>query len=898
MSSKAANGLQSGQDPKKSLVFISYKAAIGICIGCGCLILLVGLLCGLLPRDCDISDKEPIDGTIPATKPSIRTTSPQQTTVGNGQAIWDYYRLPRDLIPSHYDLFVRTDLEQFVFNGSVTINFMCEKKTNYVLLHSKNLLIDRNSAMVTDSNGGMLTIVDIQMYPINEYLLVELAEEMTADMQYSLSLHFSGTLTDTLNGYYRSSYTTSQQEKKWLSLTFFAPTYARMAFPCFDEPDMKANFTLTMEHSSSLIAISNMPMLSVKEAGTGWSVTHFQMSVPMSTYLLCYVVCDFAKKEKLTKNDVLLRVWARPDAIDSVDYALEKGADILDFYDEYFGTKFPLPKMDMIAIPDFAAGAMENWGLITYRETALLYLPGVSSASSQQRVCAVVSHELAHQWFGNLVTLKWWDDTWLNEGFASFVEYIGVEEVEPTWQMQDQFLENDIHPVFKVDALETSRPISIEVRTPAEINQMFDAISYNKGSSVIRMCQFFLGEDTFRKGLKNYLSDFAYSNAVNDDLWIYLTAAAKEDGKDIDVKKIMETWILQMGFPSVNITRSYNDDTFTASQRHFLIDPVANFTTHYPDLGYVWWVPLTYTTSTQMQFVNPNQVWMDPSVSTETVKLSGTGADDWLLVNVDHHNYYRVNYDEKNWALLSDQLTVNHTILPQSSRSAVINDAFNLARAGEVSQVSALDLTKYLTTETDYIPWRTVSDVMGYIDLMLCRSKAYGDFKAYMKKQVTPFYDYVGWNATGLPHVAQLSQVTALSLACGYGNTDCTNNAIDLYAQWMMNPSNNLIPANLKYIVYCIAIAAGDQEEWYFAWNQFQTSLVSSERSTLLSALACSQEPWILNTYLNYCLDSDKIRSQDVVSVMSSVAGNTIGSSLAWDFFQANWVFFRETYVN
>ncbi|XP_071955339.1 aminopeptidase N-like [Antedon mediterranea] len=885
---------------KKSVVFVSYRTAICACVACGCLILFVGLLCGLLPKNCDdIGNNEPIFATNPATQPNEKTTSPQGSTQQKDDAIWNYYRLPRDLIPSHYDLHVRTDLVNFIFEGSVTITFTCESKTNYILLHSKQLAIDRNTAIVIESNGGnVLKIVDLRFYPVNEYLLVELTDNMMVGREYNLTLSFNGNLTDSLNGYYRSSYTTSQQEKRWLSLTFFAPTYARMAFPCFDEPDMKAAFTISLEHRDSLVAISNMPLSSpVVDYGSGWLVSHFQTSVPMSTYLVCYVVCDFEKKEKNTTNNVLIRVWARPDAIDSVNYALEKGADILDFYDDYFGTKFPLPKMDMIAIPDFAAGAMENWGLITYRETTLLYLPGVSSAYNKQRVCAVVSHELAHQWFGNLVTLKWWDDTWLNEGFASFVEYSGVEHVEPTWQMQDQFLESDIHPVFKVDALETSRPISIEVRTTAEINQMFDTISYNKGSSVIRMCQFFLGEDTFKKGLKNYLSAFAYSNAENNDLWLYLTAAAKEDGKDIDVKTVMETWIDQMGFPSVNVTRSYNgDDTFTATQHHFRIDPVANFTTHYPDLGYVWWVPLTYTTATERQFINPNQLWMDPSVEKEMATIPGIDLDEWILVNINHHNYYRVNYDTKNWEMLSNQLTTNHTVLPQSTRSAIINDAFNLARAGEVSQVTALDLTKYLTNEMDYIPWTTVSDVMGYIDLMLCRSKAYGDFKKYMGKQVTPFYDYVGWDAAGLPHVAQLSQATALSLACGYGNEECKNIAINLYAEWMQNSSNNVIPVNLKYTVYCTAIAAGDQEEWYFAWNQFQTSLVSSERSTLLGALACSQEPWILNTYLNYCLDPDKIKSQDVTSVVSSVAGNTIGSSLAWDFFQANWDFFRKTY--
>lgn len=427
----------------------------------------------------------------------------------------------------------------------------------------------------------------------------------------------------------------------------------------------------------------------------------------MSTYLVAFSINDFEFKESVVKmtNDVTFKIWARRDALDQVciifyffflffisvltvfalkvDYAKYIGPKVLKFYEEYFDIKFPLPKMDMIAIPDFSAGAMENWGLVTYRETALLFSPNVSSSSSQHRVASVIAHELAHQWFGNLVTMKWWTDLWLNEGFATYVASLGVDFLHPEWNsFQEESVENTLG-IFKFDALKNSHPVSVPIGDPSEISQIFDKISYEKGSSILRMMHRFLGEKTFRAGLTNYLRKHTYGNAEQDNLWESLTEEAyKNDAlpKPLTVKQVMDTWTLKTGFPLVTVNRDYKTGTADITQIRFLSDTVRARN----ELDVCWWVPLSYTTASELDFNNTHpKDWLacdENEASVPKTIKDLPNASDWVIFNIDLSGLYKVKYDEKNWNLLIEQLAgPNYDKIASSNRAQLLDDALDLA---------------------------------------------------------------------------------------------------------------------------------------------------------------------------------------------------------------------------
>uniref|UniRef100_A0A672FEL9 Aminopeptidase n=1 Tax=Salarias fasciatus TaxID=181472 RepID=A0A672FEL9_SALFA len=514
------------------------------------------------------------------------------TTAFTPKDPWDHYRLPDALVPVSYRLNLWPRLQpnedgMYIFTGQSSVIFRCVKETDLIIIHASKL-----NFTTTDGHQAKLSGVGDARAPViqktflvkrTEYLVIQLRRKLTAGATYLLETGFVGELADDLEGFYRSEYT-QDGVKKVVATSQMQATYARQAFPCFDEPAMKAVFNVTIVHDPSYVALSN-DISEVVIEGVRVKVTTFEPTERMSTYLLAFIVSDFDHVQS-SQNNLLIRIWAKRTAIaDSQgDYALSVTGPILQFFERYYNTTYPLSKSDQIALPDFSNGAMENWGLVTYRETALLFDPVLSSTGNKERVTTVISHELAHMWFGNLVTLKWWNDLWLNEGFASYVEYLGADYAEPTWNIKDQIILYDVHRVFAVDALASSHPLSRredEVNDPAQISEMFNTISYSKGAAVIRMLSEFLTEPVFARGLSSYLNTFAFGNTVYTDLWDHLQQAVDNTPSlhiPRSIGEIMNRWTLQMGFPVVTI------DTRTGSvtQKHFLLDPESESVLPFP----------------------------------------------------------------------------------------------------------------------------------------------------------------------------------------------------------------------------------------------------------------------------------------------------------------------------
>ncbi|GAB1605730.1 aminopeptidase N-like, partial [Argonauta hians] len=674
----------------------------------------------------------------------------------------------------------------------------------------------------------------------------------------------------------------------YIATTQFQATYARQAFPCFDEPAIKAKFRVILVRKPPMISLSNMLIIRHDKRDNGFIADVYNVTSKMSTYLLAFIVCDFSSLENKTKTGVQYRVWARPEAIDQARFALDIGIKVLEYFEDYFGVPFPLPKQDMIAIPDFAAGAMENWGLITYRETAMLYDPKVSSTNSKQMVAVVVSHELAHQWFGNLVTPRWWDDLWLNEGFASYVEYMGVNFVYPKWKMFQQFIFKSLQGVMQIDGLASSHPIYETVNNPDEIHEIFDGISYQKGASVIRMMKFFLGEETFRKGLRTYLEKLAYGEAFHDDLWNELEKQSKKDGRPLKMKDIMDTWTLQMNYPLVTIQRT-GEHQLTLTQERFLVNP--NATQKYNStFGYKWQIPFVYTTSKEWKFnkTAADVIWIGDKVEQPTIidrnlpRMSDKKA--WIIGNCKQYGYYRMNYDVSNWKALIEQLNTDHKVIHVINRAQIIDDAWSLARAGMLDIKIALGTLEYLNKEEEWIPWFAASNHLYYVKNMLSRTGAYRDLALFMQRLVTVHYYRIGWDNSGTEHTETFMRQQIISIACHYNVKGCTEEATRQFHLWMEQPDHNEIDPNLRKIVYCTALRHGGATEWDFAYEQYKKSNIASEKQNLLVAMSCSQEPWILSRFLERTLDSKEIRRQDALSPFFDVSRNPIGQMLVWDF--------------
>ncbi|KAK2524434.1 Anpep [Columba guinea] len=873
--------------------FISKSVGIvAIVLGVGAVATIIALSVVYAQEKNKVTDTADTPTTAATT--TAATTSPTEA--------WNRWRLPTTLMPESYEVTLQPflkpkDNSTYIFKGNSSVVFLCVEATNLILIHSNKLNYTQQGAFLASlqalDNSNEPAITRTWLETTTQYLVVQLESPLQQGQRYRLVSSFTGELADDLAGFYRSEYEDESGVRRVVATTQMQAADARKAFPCFDEPAMKANFTVTLIHPSDHHAISNMPPRSTWQQeidGEMWNVTEFETTPKMSTYLLAFIVSQFSYVHNMSEN-VLIRIWGRPEAIaeGQGEYALQVTGPILKFFEGHYNTAYPLPKSDQVGLPDFNAGAMENWGLVTYRENALLYDNTYSSIGNKERVVTVIAHELAHQWFGNLVTLRWWNDLWLNEGFASYVEYLGADSAEMSWGIKDLMVLNEVYTVMATDALTTSHPLSFdedEINTPAQISEVFDSIAYSKGASVLRMLSDFLTEDVFKEGLQSYLHTFAYGNTIYMDLWAHLQEAVKKNNVLLPdtISNIMDRWTLQMGFPVVTVDTS----TGTVTQKHFLLDPTSEV--QRPSVfNYRWIVPITWKTS---ENVGADRYWLtEDSATNEQFRV---GSSNWLLLNLNVSGYFRVNYNQENWDQLLGQLSRDPQAIPVINRAQIIDDAFNLARAKYVNVTLALDTTRFLSQETEYMPWQAALNNLQYFQLMFDRSEVFGVMTKYIKQQVTPLFSHYknitnDWNTRPTGLMDQYNEINAISTACSYGITECQQLATTYFNDWNKNVTRNPVPPNLRSSIYCSMVATGGEEAWDFIWDRFREATVVSEADKLRTALTCSPHPWILNRYLQYTVDPSKIRRQDATSTINSIASNVVGQPLAWDFIRGNW---------
>ncbi|CAJ1057506.1 alanyl (membrane) aminopeptidase a [Xyrichtys novacula] len=842
---------------------------------------------------------------------STMDPTPRPTFLPTTAAPPPVIRLPTDLIPHRYDLFFQPHLytkiiqevnvtspnQTHLFTGNSTVHFHCVQTTRTIYLHSLDLDVSGPVVMDTDQNRRIHVLGMDNHEDTSNFLQIHLKDHLEAGGNYSLFLDFEGQLSEELVGMYVSTYTEGQpaheddtDADRFLVATHLQPGYARRVFPCFDEPEMKAEFYVTIIHRIDTTALGNSERAESNIIDEDWKYTRFHPTPTMSTYLLAFTVSEFTPVVS-TNGRVSIRTYARPEATAKghAKYAANITSTVLTFYEKKFEINYPQRTLDQIALPDMGPAAMENWGLITYEQGALLFEDGVSSALHKEWIVTIIAHELAHQWFGNLVTMKWWNDVWLNEGFASYMTYYSVDHAEPSFKMMDATVLSDLHVAFESDALTTSHPLSPpqeEVQQMDQIEQMFDSLTYTKGPFVLRMLADIVNERAFNKAINKYLSDFSYKNTDQDDLWDYMQKAVDEDGGHTNVAKVMDTWTKQNGYPVITI----NTTTGEIYQRHFLFNDTSESSQ--------WWhIPIrVMSNGSQSDFV-----WLDTS---DTVKKEEfvSKKGEWILANVNCFGYYRVNYNPENWERLFTQLEKDPQRIPLMNRGQLIDDAFNLARAKLVNVTLALNSTRFLFHETDYLPWESAVRNLQYFVLMFDRTEVYGPMQAYLREKVGGLYNHFQ-NLTDLSevpevHSEQHNQITAINVACSNGLPECVAMATKMYANWMESNSTNMIHPNLRSKIYCHAMAAGGKEEWEFAWNKFQTTSDTSEKDQLRKALACTKKIWLLNRYLEYTLDPEKIRLMDVAPTILYIAENVAGQALAWNFIRAHWDYVSKAHAS
>ncbi|XP_021919195.1 aminopeptidase N-like isoform X1 [Zootermopsis nevadensis] len=892
---QAANFVDHGKWRGRKGYFISRNVAVFIAFVCVCTHVVTGLVVFYcLPRYVS-SQLEAADMNLRPLGTGNHVTPPSHKALSSN-------RLPTHVIPTHYRIqlvpFIVED--NFTVSGEVWIRLKCLEAAQNITLNINDIEVNEGAVKVTQLHPKEIINVQVIEHVYNtdaQTYSAILDQHLMPGVQYELYIKFLGQINDLLQGFYRSSYIDpGTGQKRWLASTQFSPTDARRAFPCFDEPAFKARFTVSLARSANLSSLSNMPLRFTEPMSEipGWEWDHYQETVPMSTYLVAFIISDLhsldATMMNLSEDSFRFTVWSREFALPQTSYAASIGPKILHYLETYFNIPFPLPKQDMVALPDFGFSAMENWGLITFRESALLFDANISTEVNKERVAEVVSHELAHQWFGNLVTPWWWNDLWLKEGFATFIGYQGLHHVEPSWKNKDQFIRDHLQEVFMLDALESSHPISVPVEHTDQIREIFDRVSYCKGASVIRMMNHFLGEKTFKRGLTNYLQAHKFSSARQDDLWQQLTLQAHQDGSlplHMTVKEIMDTWTLQTGYPVVTVTRNYKNGSAYISQERFLLsykdsNTISNAT---------WWVPLTFTKQEKPDFNTTRpQLWLENVVSAVVENLPDSRS--WVLFNIQETGFYRVNYDHTNWRLLISSF--QH--LPDVTKAQLLDDALNLALSGRLEYSIALDLTSQLITDVEYLPWSAAFTALEHLDTMLALTPAYGNFKRIVLQLLDKVYNSLQFeDRKGDTHLDLLNRVMVMSWACRLDHEFCVWHAKNKYRQWMSHElegvwETGLISPNQKEVVYCTAVKHGGADVWKFAWEKYLSSNVGSDKEHLLEALGCTREPWLLNRYLSWITsNSSGIRKQDGARVFVAVANNVVGHSLAFSFLRDNW---------
>ncbi|HVX58411.1 MAG TPA: M1 family metallopeptidase [Candidatus Saccharimonadales bacterium] len=779
-------------------------------------------------------------------------------------------RLAREFQPEHYDIYLALNKEAMSFSGKVVIRGKrIGRPSQRLTFHQKDLKI--TSARVT-KNDKKKGYVDIEIIRINRHKSLDEVRLHAAELiypgDYEIELQFSGRISENMHGIYPANFKLKDRDDKLIA-TQFESHHAREAFPCVDEPEAKATFDLSLLTPKDETVIANTPVKSQSEKD-GQLLSVFETTPRMSTYLLAFAFGKMIYKEGRTKNGVVVRSYGTPLAEGLLDYSVEAGARCVEFFEDYFGVAYPLPKLDMLALPDFSSGAMENWGLITYRESVMLVDPQNTGIETKQICYTVVAHEVSHQWFGNLVTMKWWDDLWLNESFADLMEYRAVDEIMPEWNIFEQFVNLETNAAMRRDALPNVQPVRVSVNHPDEINSLFDpSIVYAKGGNILRMLMSYVGEEAFRKGLSEYFRRHAYGNTEASDLWAALSASS---GKDIDA--FMDKWLNLPGYPVVDADYEAGSDKLALSQKRLVIGKDSNET--------IWPVPLA-----------SNLALDNPTFESESAERKVTSTSDkTLLLNHDGQSYYIPHYtNQKHRKALTESLEKSE--IGAIDRLLLLLHGSILESAGVVGTVENLELAGALAGEREEAVWSAIAGVIGSARrLMEVDDELEPGLNTFIQELVGEAVEFVGWDAKK-DESAQTKRLRnlILGMAAGAQSPKVIDKAKKLFADFSQ-PFD--LPADIRGTVYFVGARFGGDKDFSKLINLYKKTDNADEKDEISSNLTSTRDPAQLDELIR--MIKTDVRAQDVPRWFVWLMRNKYSTDKAWQWLNDNWGWIEKLY--
>ncbi|XP_019531223.3 aminopeptidase N [Aedes albopictus] len=812
----------------------------------------------------------------------------------------DNYRLPNNSYPVRYDLELTTyvhedgSARQFRFDGKVKIELVVKDEGNSsITVHYRKTTITHVKLWSTLTNGTDRVLLDdnssFVLDPNREFVTVS-TPGVILNGTYFLEFEYYGELREDNAGFYRSSYVDDEGKTRWLATTQFSSTDARHAFPCYDEPGIRAPIGLTVIHGSNYSVLSNnLP----KEAGqgpiAGYTRTIFEDTPVMQPYLLGVIVSDFVAVSAVQYPRQ--GVFARYNAIRNGegDFILEAGYKILKVLESYLETDFALPKIYQVAVPDFAAGAMENYGLVTYKEEKFFYDSRSSPMRQKHEIATVVGHEYGHQFFGNMVSPAWWSYLWMKEGFARYFEYLASDMAFPELRIRETYSIQKMQNAFDLDSLGSSRPMTFYVNTQSEIANVFDNIAYDKGGSMMRMFQHAFGPETFRRALINYLRAKAFQGAYPEDFANAIQQALNNATEvtvpsSITALDILKSWTEKSGYPVITVSRGTDLRVSLIQERYML--KIMDTTEA------SWIIPYNFATTKNPNFNTTTDTrWL--LTNSTILAAEGWSATDWIIFNKQQTGYYRVNYDERLWNLIIEQLMRDPTAIHNMNRAQLVDDVLNFARSGRLGYDTALRLIAYLVRERDYVPWYAANSNLLVLTRLFAGSPKMEYLKRYLLTSINPVFSELGLVTQPSDDLfARQTREIVSMWACAMGSQSCLNKASEILLE-SVGPSNLQVDPDLRSSIYCAGLVNASEDVFLAVWNRMQTSKDQAFRTDLIYALGCTEKVELKEMFLNTSIANETSGTnyfgQERERVFSSVYRNSRkGTEIALRFFMNN----------